>query len=56
MDVNEIMKDAVKKLEEQGASPERIARVEIAIQYIGNPEFREKLNDYVFNATYKKGV
>lgn len=55
MDVNEIMKDAVKKLKEQGATPERIAQVEIAIQYIGNPEFREKLNDYVFRTTYKKG-
>ena len=36
-------------IEKSGVTAEQIAQVEIAIQYIGNPD---KLNDYVFSKTY----
>ena len=33
---------------------DQIAKMEIAIQYIGNPDFREKLNEFVFESNYHK--
>ncbi len=55
MNVNEVMKMITDAMKANGAGADEIAKAEIAIQYLGNPEFREKLNDYVFNATYKAG-
>ena len=54
MNTNEIMKMITDEMVKNGESPEKIAQVEIAIQYLGNEDFRKKLNDFVFNATYKK--
>lgn len=50
MTTNEAMKIATDILKRNGATGEQIAKVEIAIQYIGNPDFREKLNEFAFNA------
>lgn len=52
MTTDEIMKAITDEMARNGATGEQIARVEIAIQYIGNHNFREWLNDYVFRATY----
>lgn len=52
MTTNEVMKMVTNAMQANGATADHIAKMEIAIQYIGNPEFREKLNEYVFNATY----
>ncbi len=52
MDVNEAMKTISAAMKANGAGADEIAKMEIAIQYFCNPEFKEKLNDYVFNATY----
>lgn len=54
MTTNDIMKMVADKMIENGASGEEIAKMEICIQYLGNEDFRNKLNDYVFNATYNK--
>lgn len=54
MTTNEIMKIVADEMKKNGATNEQIAKIEICIQYIGNADFREKLNNYVFNATYKK--
>lgn len=55
MTTNDIMKMVASDMEKNGASPDDIAKMEIFIQYLGNPDFRKKLNDYVFNATYNPG-
>lgn len=54
MNTNEVMKMVTEAMSANGRTSDEIAKMEIAIQYIGNPEFREKLNEYVFNATYNK--
>lgn len=54
MTTNEVMRMIVAEMKRSGKSPEEIAKVEICIQYIGNRNFREKLNDFVFEQTYKK--
>ena len=54
MNTNEIMKSVTDEMKTNGASEDSIAKVEMAIQYIGNEKFRQYVNDYVFNATYKK--
>ena len=48
------MKFVTDEMKKNGASSDEIAKMEIAIQYLGNPGFRQKLNDYVFEATYNK--
>jgi hypothetical protein len=53
MDANEIMKMVTDNMRSNGASADEIAKIEIAIQYIWNEKFRESLNEFVFNATYK---
>lgn len=53
MNVKEVMKMVTDALKANGAGADEIAKAEIAIQYLYNPEFREKLNDYIFNTTYK---
>lgn len=53
MTTNKAMKLIADNMEKPGATVEQIAQAEIAIQYIGNPNFRQKLNDYVFAKTYK---
>lgn len=55
MTTDEVMKMITDDMKKRGATGEEIAKMEIAIQYIGNPEFREWLSDFVFKATYKKG-
>ena len=55
MNVNTLMKEISDKMAMNGESPEKIAQVEICIQYLGNADFRKALNDYVFRATYKPG-
>lgn len=50
---NEIMKLITDKMLADGASGDKIAQVEICIQYLGNPEFRQRLNDFVFSQTYR---
>lgn len=54
MSTNEVMKMVTDEMKRNGATDDKIAQMEIAIQYIGNPDFREKLNEYVFNANYNK--
>lgn len=54
MSTNEVMKMVTDAMERNGATSDQIAKMEIAIQYIGNPEFREKLSEFVFKATYRK--
>ena len=54
MTTNEVMRMIVAEMKRSGKSPEEIAKVEICIQYIGNRNFRKKLNDFVFEQTYKK--
>lgn len=53
MTTDKAMKLISNNMEKSGATAEQIAQAEIAIQYIGNPNFRQKLNDYVFAKTYK---
>ena len=53
MTTNEIMKMVTDEMKKNGASADEIAKMEICIQYIGNADFRNKLNEYVFMATYK---
>lgn len=54
MTTNEVMKMVTDALKENGASCDEIAKMEIVIQYLGNPDFRKKLEDFVFEATYNK--
>ena len=53
MNTNEIMKSVSDEMKANGANNDEIAKVEVAIQYIGNEKFRQYVNDYVFKATYK---
>lgn len=55
MTVTEARKLIVGEMAKNGKSPEEIARMEIAIQYLGDFGFRKKLNDFVFKQTYKQG-
>lgn len=52
MNTNEIMKMVVEQMKLNGCSGGEIAKMEIAIQYLGDAEFRKKLNDFVFESTY----
>ena len=54
MTTDEIMKMVTDEMKKNGASGDDIAKMEICIQYFGNKEFREKLNDFVFKSTYQK--
>ena len=54
MNTNEIMNMVTDEMKKNGATGEQIAKMEICIQYLGNADFRKKLNDYVFNETYNK--
>lgn len=54
MTTNEAMKYVTEVMKNNGATAEQIAKMEIVIQYVGNPDFREKLNEYVFNTNYNK--
>ena len=54
MTTNEIMKMVTDDMKANGASGEEIAKMEICIQYLGNPDFRQSLNEYVFKSTYRK--
>lgn len=54
MTTDEAMKMATDVMKENGASRDEIAKIEIAIQYLGNPDFRKKLEDFVFEATCNK--
>ena len=55
MTTNEIMKMVTDGMKKNGASIDEISKMELCIQYIGNPEFRKGLQDFIFNATYLKG-
>lgn len=46
------MRKMSSEMQNRGASPEEIAKAEIAFQYIVNAEFRSWLNDFVFTNTY----
>lgn len=54
MDTNEVMTMITTEMKKNGADKEQIAQMEIAIQYLGNANFRERLNNFIFEATYKK--
>jgi hypothetical protein len=54
MSTNEVMKMITDAMKSNGATPDQIAKMEIAIQYIGNHDFRDKLNEYVFSTNYHK--
>ena len=54
MSTDEIMKMIKDEMKRNGATDDQIAKMEIAIQYIGNPDFREKLNEFVFESNYHK--
>lgn len=54
MNTNEVMKMVTEQMKMNGSSSDDIAKMEIAIQYLGNAEFRNKLNNFVFESTYKK--
>lgn len=54
MTTNEIMKMVTNNMKNNGASSDDIAKAEIFIQYVGNPDFRKKLENYVFEKTYNK--
>lgn len=54
MTTDEVMKMVIDAMKENGASSDEIAKMEIAIQYLGNPDFRKKLEDFVFESTYNK--
>ena len=56
MSTNEIMKMVTYEMKKNGANNDKISQIEICIQYLGNADFREKLNDFVFNSTYRKEV
>lgn len=54
MTTDEVMKMVIGAMKKNGASGDEIAKMEIAIQYLGNPDFRKKLEDFVFESTYNK--
>ena len=54
MSTDEIMKMVTDEMKRHGATDDQIAKMEIAIQYLGNPDFREKLNEFVFESNYHK--
>lgn len=54
MSTDEIMKMITDEMKKNGSTDDQIAKIEIAIQYLGNPEFREKLNEFVFESNYRK--
>lgn len=54
MSTNEVMKRITDSMKSNGATADQIAKMEIAIQYIGNHDFHDKLNEYVFSANYHK--
>ena len=35
-------------------NPDKAAEMEVAIEYASNPDFARKMNEYVFNKTYRK--
>ena len=41
MNTNEIMKAVTNAMKSNGASSDEIAKMEIAIQYLGNPDFKK---------------
>lgn len=51
---DEVMKTITDEMQKNGASSQDIAKTEIAVQYLGNEDFRNKLNNYVFSKTYKE--
>lgn len=53
MTTNDAMKLLTDAMKLNGAAPEQTAQMEIAIQYIGNPDFRKWLEEFVFNANYE---
>ena len=54
MSTDEIMKMVTDEMKRNGATDDQIAKMEIAMQYLGNPDFREKLNEFVFESNYHK--
>lgn len=56
MTTSTAMKLITDYMKKAGAAAKQIAQVEIAIQYIGNPEFRGKLNNFVFTETYSPQI
>ena len=54
MSTDEIMKMVTDEMKRNGATDDQIAKMEISIQYLGNPDFREKLNEFVFESNYHK--
>ena len=46
------MQKMSSEMKSRGATPEEIAKAEIAFQYVMNSEFRSWLNDFVFTSTY----
>lgn len=48
------MQKMSSEMKSRGATPEEIAKAEIAFQYIVNAEFRSWLNDFVFTNTYRR--
>ena len=54
MSTDEIMKMVTDEMKRNGATDDQIAKMEIAMQYLGNPDFREKLNEFVFESNYDK--
>ena len=46
------MQKMSSEMKSRGATPEEIAKAEIAFQYVMNSEFRSWLNDFVFTNTY----
>lgn len=47
-------KTMIAELKSTGVDADTIASIEIVNEYMTNPDFKQKLNDYVFNATYNK--
>lgn len=54
MSTDEIMKMITNEMKKNGSTDDQIAKMEIVIQYLGNPDFREKLNEFVFESNYHK--
>ena len=50
----EFSKEILSEMESKGAAAEQITQMELALTYFTNPEFRAKLNDWVFEQTYTK--
>lgn len=54
MSTDEIMKMITNEMKKNGSTDDQIAKMEIVIQYLSNPDFREKLNEFVFKSNYHK--